>query len=64
DEMILEEALHEISVFDDYQYDYHVNENEYSVDPLYIIHSAKYVEQPHLLVPNYLRDTEAERNLK
>ena len=64
DEIILEEALHEISVFDDYQYDYHVNENEYSVDPLYVIHSAKYVEQPHLLVPNYLRDTEAERNLK
>jgi tRNA threonylcarbamoyladenosine biosynthesis protein TsaB len=64
DKVVLEEALHENTTFDNYEYDYHVNENEYSVDPLYVIHLSKHVDEPHLIVPNYLRDTEAERNLK
>lgn len=63
-EIILAEGLHEITSLENYQYDYHVNENEYSVDVIYTINSAKKVLEPHLLVPNYLRDTEAERNLK
>ena len=33
------------------------------VDPLYCLKYKAKVDEPHLLVPNYLRDTEAERNL-
>lgn len=40
-----------------------VNENEFKVDPFVVVKLAKLVDDPRLVVPNYLRDTEAERNL-
>ncbi len=38
-------------------------EARYKVDPLYVLRNKVLVKEPHLLVPNYLRETEAERNL-
>ena len=46
------------------KYDYEVNEDNFIVDPIYCINHKEKVTEPHLLVPNYLRETEAERNLK
>ena len=45
------------------KYDYEVNEDNFIVDPIYCINHKEKVTEPHLLVPNYLRETEAERNL-
>ena len=45
------------------KYDYEVNEDNFIVDPIYCINHKEKVTVPHLLVPNYLRETEAERNL-
>lgn len=39
------------------------DESHFIVDPLLVISKAILVENPHSFVPNYLRDTEAERNL-
>ena len=41
-----------------------VNESEYKVNPFKVIENATKVDIPDLLVPNYLQETEAERNLK
>lgn len=61
---VLEEGLHEYAKLETEVVDYNVNESSYKVNPFYCIENAKEVFEPHLLVPNYLRDTEAERNLK
>ena len=45
------------------KYDVEVTENDFVVDPFYVINNKQLVSEPHLLVPNYLRDTEAERNI-
>ncbi len=39
-------------------------ESEYKVDPFKVIEVATLHENPHSLKPNYLQETEAERNLK
>lgn len=39
-----------------------VTENEYKVNPIVVMTNAKKVVEPRTLVPNYLRQTEAERN--
>ena len=44
-------------------YEASVSDNGYKVDPLYVLKNKVLVKEPHLLVPNYLRETEAERNL-
>ncbi len=44
-------------------YDAIVTDNDFKVNPFVAIENASLVEEPMLLVPNYLRDTEAERNL-
>lgn len=44
-------------------YDFEVNDSDFKVDALYCLAHKVLVSEPHLLVPNYLRDTEAERNL-
>ena len=62
-EAILEEGLYSYETLKEYEVDYTVNE-EYKVDPIYCVNNSILVNEPHLLVPNYLRDTEAERNLK
>ena len=38
-------------------------EASYKVDPFYILANKEKVDEPHLITPNYLRETEAERNL-
>lgn len=48
----------------DYAYDVAVNESSFKVDANLVIMKSTKVENPFLLVPNYLRETEAERNLK
>lgn len=40
-----------------------VTEKEFKVDPIRCISIAELHENPHSLEPNYLQDTEAERNL-
>lgn len=60
----LEEGLHEYTMLEQEKVDYKVDETNYKVNPIYCINNAQEVDEPHLLVPNYLRDTEAERNLK
>lgn len=60
---IVSEALVEKVSLEQNQFDASVNENEYKVNPLKVIKWAKEVVEPRTLVPNYLRETEAERNL-
>ena len=60
---IVSEALVEKTFLEQNQFDTSVNENEYKVSPLKVIKWAKEVVEPRTLVPNYLRETEAERNL-
>ncbi|MDE6240999.1 MAG: tRNA (adenosine(37)-N6)-threonylcarbamoyltransferase complex dimerization subunit type 1 TsaB [Anaeroplasmataceae bacterium] len=57
------EALVEKTSLEQNKFDASVNENEYKVNPLKVIKWAKEVAEPRTLVPNYLRETEAERNL-
>ena len=63
DSYIVDEALTLRSDLASISVDCSVNEAEYKVDALKVIKLAKKVEEPRTLVPNYLRDTEAERNL-
>ncbi|MDE7105870.1 MAG: tRNA (adenosine(37)-N6)-threonylcarbamoyltransferase complex dimerization subunit type 1 TsaB [Anaeroplasmataceae bacterium] len=60
---IVSEALVEKTSLEENKFDASVNENEYKVNPLKVIQWAKEVAEPRTLVPNYLRETEAERNL-
>ncbi|MBD5390763.1 tRNA (adenosine(37)-N6)-threonylcarbamoyltransferase complex dimerization subunit type 1 TsaB [bacterium] len=57
------EALVEKTVLEQNTFDFTATENEYKVDPIKVISWASLVSEPRTLVPNYLRDTEAERNL-
>ena len=57
------EALVERVSLEQNKSNFSVNENEYKVNPLRVIEWAKEVDEPRTLVPNYLRETEAERNL-
>ena len=63
DSYIQNEALYERALLENNEFNYKVDENEYKVNPLKVISLANLVEEPRTLVPNYLRDTEAERNL-
>ncbi len=60
---VLDEALYENKILLESNYEYVVNEGEFKVDPFYVISNSTLVEEADLLVPNYLRDTEAERNV-
>ncbi|MDE7213730.1 MAG: tRNA (adenosine(37)-N6)-threonylcarbamoyltransferase complex dimerization subunit type 1 TsaB [Anaeroplasmataceae bacterium] len=60
---IVSEALIEKASLEHNKFDFQVNENEYKVNPLRVIKWANQVAEPRTLVPNYLRETEAERNL-
>ena len=59
---IVDEALISTELLKQNKYDYISNEESYKVDPIYVLSNKEIVDNPHLLVPNYLRDTEAERN--
>lgn len=60
---ILNEGMYDNDSLLSNEFDYKVTDESYLVDPLYVLENKEYVENYHLLVPNYLRDTEAERNL-
>ncbi|MBQ9520240.1 MAG: tRNA (adenosine(37)-N6)-threonylcarbamoyltransferase complex dimerization subunit type 1 TsaB [Acholeplasmatales bacterium] len=59
---IKNEALYPNSELLESKYDVVVNDASYKVDPLYVLKNKELVENKDLLVPNYLRETEAERN--
>lgn len=62
--VVLEEALRNTEeVFSRYPDYKKVSEDNIKVDANKVVASASLVENPHGLAPNYLRDTEAERNL-
>ena len=62
--LVLEEALRPtdetINSYKDYML---ISEDMIKVNPLKVIESASICNNPHGFVPNYLRETEAERNL-
>jgi tRNA threonylcarbamoyladenosine biosynthesis protein TsaB len=60
---IIEEALYNTEELKNNAYDNIVTESDYRVDPIYCLNNKTKVENPDLLIPNYLRETEAERNL-
>ena len=57
------EGMYERAVLEETGFDSKVDENEYKVDALRVIELSTLVDEPRTVVPNYLRDTEAERNL-
>ena len=59
---IKNEALYSNSELLESKYDVVVNDASYKVDPLYVLKNKELVENKDLLTPNYLRETEAERN--
>ncbi len=62
--LILEEGLRNTEDTINNHKDYMaVSEDMIKVDPIKVIKSATLCENPHGFVPNYLRETEAERNL-
>lgn len=63
DEYILNEGMYDTNGLLNKEHDFDVTEDNMKVDPLYCLMYKAKVDEPHLLVPNYLRDTEAERNL-
>jgi tRNA threonylcarbamoyladenosine biosynthesis protein TsaB len=60
---VIEEALIPYDELKKNDYEFEANEGDFKVDPIFVLNNKELVETPHLLVPNYLRDTEAERNL-
>ncbi len=63
DEYIIDEAMYDTNELLNHEFDFDVTEDNFKVDPIYCINHMVKVNEPHLLVPNYLRETEAERNL-
>ena len=62
-DFIVDEAFISLEELSKYPHSSVISEDNYVVDPLNVIRVAHLVDEPLLLVPNYLRDTEAERNL-
>ena len=60
---VINEGLISYEELKNNKYDVEVTEENFAVDPIYVLNNKKLVLEPHLLVPNYLRDTEAERNI-
>lgn len=60
---LVEEGLIAKNELESNAFDCSVDENSFVVDPLKVVQMAEEVTEPRLLTPNYLRQTEAERNL-
>lgn len=60
---LIKEGLIEKEKLRESSFDACVNENEFLVNPFVVDQQAVLVEEPRTLVPNYLRETEAERNI-
>lgn len=63
EEYVVEEAFRGKEDLMQCTYDSIVTESEFKVNPHLVVKLASLVDEPRLLVPHYLRDTEAERNL-
>ena len=63
DKYVLDEGMYDNNTLLESNYEFVSNESEFIVDPFYVISNSELVSNPDLLVPNYLRDTEAERNI-
>lgn len=63
DTYLVPEGHYEGNVLDNNSYQYTVTDSDFKVDPFYVLSHKELVDEPHLLIPNYLRETEAERNL-
>ncbi len=57
----LRPTLDILKEYNDYQI---VDEDSFKVNPLKVLKKAKLINNPHGFIPNYLRETEAERNKK
>lgn len=62
-EPILPDSFIDIDTLKSKEYDTIVTDDNFKVDALKVISKAKLVEEVDLLIPNYLRATEAERSL-
>ncbi len=62
--LVLSEAMRAKEEVMKESYDTIVDESNYKVDPIKAIAYSTRHENPHSLNPNYLRETEAERNAK
>lgn len=62
-EFVLNEGFYNLEEINKYQYTEDVTDEEFKVDYKEVLKAKEEVINPDLLVPNYLRDTEAERNL-
>ena len=63
DSYVQNEGMHERALLESNEFDSKVDENEFKVNPIKVIELSTLVDEPRTVVPNYLRDTEAERNL-
>lgn len=61
-ERLLDEGMYS-NDYEPVKCDSYVNETNFKVNPILVLNKAIEVENPFIAVPNYLRDTEAERNL-
>lgn len=61
--IIMDDSFVSLDNIDKSLYSKIITEDNFIVNPIRVIELAKIVNEPDLLVPNYLRDTEAERNL-
>ena len=63
DKYKLEEGMYETNNLLNMDYEFNVSDSINKVNPFYALKVKEIVKEPHLLVPNYLRETEAERNI-
>ena len=63
DKYKLEEGMYETNNLLNMDYEFNVSDSINKVNPFYALKAKEIVKEPHLLVPNYLRETEAERNI-
>ncbi len=63
DKYKLEEGMYETNNLLNMDYEFNISDSINKVNPFYVLKSKEIVKEPHLLVPNYLRETEAERNI-
>ncbi len=62
-EYCVKEALYSKEELLKNEYDGLATEEQFKVDPFTVLKHCQLVSEPRLLKPNYLRETEAERNL-
>lgn len=61
---VLKEGLYSYDELSSYEADCIITDDDIKVDAFFCMNNSILCQNPDLLVPNYLRETEAERNLK